>query len=86
MHFNLGNFLFIKQKKTQEAISYYKMAIKFKPDFAEAHNNLGNALVQKGEVKEAINHYRKTLRLKPGLVSVQKNLEMALLRIEKIED
>jgi tetratricopeptide (TPR) repeat protein len=76
--------LFAKQK-TEEAISYYKMAIEFKPEYFQAHNNLGNALVQKGEIKKAINHYRETVRLKPDLVSARKNLEMTLLRLEEYE-
>ena len=61
------------------------MAIKIKPDFALAHNNLGNALFQKGKMKEAIDHYRETLKLKPDLVAAQKNLETALLRSEELE-
>ena len=69
----------------EEAIDYFKEAIRIQPDFALAHNNLGNALFQKGAIKEAIGHYRKTLRLEPGLVSTQKNLEIALRRSEKLE-
>ena len=61
------------------------MAIKINPDFADAYNNLGNALVQKGEMKEAIDHYRETLKLKPDLVLAQKNLETALFRAQEIE-
>ena len=61
------------------------MAIKLKPDFAGAYNNLGNALLQKGELKEAIDHYRETLKLRPGFVAAQKNLEIALLRSEELE-
>ena len=61
------------------------MAIKLKPDFALAHYNLGNALLQNGEMKEAIDHYREVLKLKPDLVAAQKNLETALLRLEELE-
>ena len=39
-HNNLGIALFAKQKN-EEAISHYKMAIKIKPDYADAHYNLG---------------------------------------------
>ena len=61
------------------------MAIKLNPGYALAHNNLGNALLQKGEIKEAIDHYRETVRLKPDLIAAQKNLEMALLRSQGLE-
>ena len=58
------------------------MAIKIKPDFALAHYNLGNALLQNGEMKEAVHHFRETVRLKPDFVAAQKNLEMALRSME----
>jgi protein O-GlcNAc transferase len=46
----------VAERKIEEAIPHYKMAIKIKPDYAIAHNNLGNALVKKGEMKEVIDH------------------------------
>ena len=75
----------MSEQKTEEAISLFRKAIKLKPDFADAHNNLGNALLQKGEIKKAIDHYRETLKLKPDLVAAQKNLETALLLSEELE-
>ena len=71
--------------ETDEAISHYKMAIKFNPDYFLAHNNLGHALVQKGEMKEAVDHYRETVRLRPDLVAARENLEFALLRSQELE-
>jgi len=85
VHNNLGVALRVDEQKNEEAIYHYKMAIELKPDYAAAHNNLGNALFDKGEIKEAIDHYRETLKLKPDLVVAQKNLEMALLRSEELE-
>jgi len=70
---------------TEEAIDYFKEAIRIRPSFYVAHYNLGFALFQKGEIKEAIDHYRETLKLKPDLVVAQKNLEAALLRSEELE-
>jgi len=72
-------------KMTEEAIDYYKEAIRIRPGYSAAHYNLGSALFQKGEIKEAIDHYRETLKLKPDLVVAQKSLEMALLRSEELE-
>ena len=40
-----------------EAIRQYQEAIRLKPDYAEAHNNLGNALAEKGQMDEAIRQY-----------------------------
>jgi protein O-GlcNAc transferase len=42
-------------QKYDAAIDSYQQALKIKPDFAEAHNNMGNALTDKGELDAAIN-------------------------------
>ena len=69
----------------KEAISHYKMAIKFDPDHFWAHNKLGHALVQKGEIKEAADHYRETVRLRPDLDAARDNLGFALFQLQKLE-
>jgi len=68
-----------------EAISHYKMAIKLKPDYALAHNNLGSALSVEGKIEEAISHYKMAIKIKPDYAAAQKNLEMVLLRSEELE-
>ena len=42
-HINLGNAL-LTERKTEEGIFHYRMAIKLKPDFADARHNLKIAL------------------------------------------
>ena len=42
------------QSKLEEAIAAYRRAIGIKPDYAEAHCNLGNALKDQGKLEEAI--------------------------------
>ena len=61
-----------------EAISQYEEAIRLKPDNANAHNNLGNALRRKGRTGEAIRHFQEALRLKPDYADARKNLDAAL--------
>ena len=58
------------------------MAIKLNPDFADAHNNLGVALVAEGKNEEAISHYKMAIKLNPGFAAAQKNLETALRSME----
>ena len=47
------------------------------PDYAEAHNNLGNALASKGQIDEAIRHYQEALRL----AAPDREVEVALHHI-----
>ncbi len=47
------------QGKLDEAVACYRRAVELKPDFAEAHNNLGNAFKDQGELDEAAACYRR---------------------------
>ena len=62
-----------------EAIGEYREALRLKPDYAEAHNNLGVALEDRGSLDGAIAEYREALRLKPdfpqGRVGLGRSLE-----------
>ena len=64
--------------QVDEAIAHYRKALEIKPDYAEAHNNLGNALAGRGQVDEAIAHYRKALEIKPDYAEAHYNLGNAL--------
>ncbi len=64
--------------QVDEAIAHYRKALEIKPDYVEAHNNLGNALAGRGEVDEAIAHYRKALEIKPDYAEAHNNLGTAL--------
>ena len=44
------------------------------PTYAEAHNNLGNALQAQGQLAEAVSQYQQALRLKPDFVEAHNNL------------
>jgi Flp pilus assembly protein TadD len=63
-----------------EAIRQFQEVLRLKPDFAEVHNNLGNALAEKGQMDEAIRQYREALRLKPDDAFAHDNLARALRR------
>ena len=56
VYFNLANIL-SKIQRWDDAISAYKNAILLKNDFRNAHYNLGNAEVQRGEYQQALLHY-----------------------------
>jgi tetratricopeptide (TPR) repeat protein len=56
----------------------YKKAIKINQDFIEAHNDLGNVLLDRGRYKEAFNSFRKALTLRPGHPMLLTNLGNAM--------
>jgi tetratricopeptide (TPR) repeat protein len=67
--------------KTQEAIIFYEKAIKLKPDYAEAYNNLGNILSQFNNDKGAMDVFNKSMIVnsksfgpRVGLCNILQNL------------
>ena len=54
---------------------YKAEAVRLHPDFAEGHNNLGNALAALGRTDEAIGHYRAALEINPSYAEARSNLE-----------
>ena len=51
---------------------------KIYPNYAEAHNNLGVALLMQNRRDEAIRCFREALRIKPDYVSPQRNLHKVI--------
>jgi tetratricopeptide (TPR) repeat protein len=69
-----------------EAIAEYKKAIELDPKNAPAHNNLGNALRQKGRLDEAIAEYHKAIRLDPKFALAHDNVGIALTDKGRVDD
>jgi protein O-mannosyl-transferase len=69
-----------------EAIARYEAAIHLKPDLAEAHHNLANALAQlPGRLPDAIAYYEEAVRLKPDLVEAHNNLAVYYANAGRME-
>jgi tetratricopeptide (TPR) repeat protein len=61
-----------------EAAELYGRAVQRRPDFVEAHYNLGNALMKLGRNEAAVDAYCRAAELKPDLVAAHNNLGNAL--------
>ena len=68
-----------KAKPTRPSANSEK-AIRLRPDHADAHYNLGNALARQGHADEAIRQFQEALRLKPDNADAHNNLGLALAR------
>jgi Flp pilus assembly protein TadD len=69
----------MKAKRYAEAVAAFQRALKARPDFAEAHSNLGYSLRNTGKVDQAIAEYQEALRLKPDLAEAREYLGGAYL-------
>ena len=64
--------------RVQEAIGHWEQAVQIKPDFVEAHYNLGIALEQTGKAREAVKHFEQALQIRPDFT----NARNALARLQ----
>jgi tetratricopeptide (TPR) repeat protein len=64
-----------------EAARHYEKALKLNPSYAEAHNNLGNAMAALGHHEQAIASYEKALAIKPIYAEAHSNLASALMAL-----
>jgi tetratricopeptide (TPR) repeat protein len=68
------------------AVDAFRSAIAIDPEFAEAHNNLGNALRELGQLEEAEKHLRRALAIKPNYPEAHNNLGVALAKARRTDD
>ena len=93
-HNNLG-FLFLRRGELDQAISHFQTALNIRSSNAEAHynlgaalihNNLGNALARKGFSDEAISHYQEAVRLRTDYADAHYNFGSVLLQQGRIDE
>ena len=69
-----------------EATDCSRRAIAVRPDVAEAHNNLGNALLAQGQYQEAAASFVQAIKIKPGFEEAHNNLGSAYLKLGRLEE
>ena len=63
-----------RARRLAEAAAAYRQILMLLPNNAEAHNNLGNVLIDQGQVDEAAAQYERAVALKPTLFQAHNNL------------
>jgi tetratricopeptide (TPR) repeat protein len=63
-----------------DAIAEYQVALKIRPDYPEAHFNLGNALLAVGKPADAIAQFRAAVQAAPLYAEAHNNLGNAMLQ------
>lgn len=72
---NAMGFALAAQNKYPAAVRHYRSAIKAKPDYPVALNNLAFALEKQGKVEEARQLYSQVIDLEPGNKTAVKRLK-----------
>ena len=69
----------------QEAETVYRQILDIKPDFAEAHSNLGTVLQDLGRMDEAVASYHKALAINPDYAEAHYNLGIAFQELGNVD-
>ena len=69
----------------RDSESVWRQVLRIAPQSSIAWNNLGNVLLERGEVKEAIEHYQKALGIKPDFADAHFDLAVAFNEIGQLQ-
>ncbi|MGD0520556.1 MAG: tetratricopeptide repeat protein [Terracidiphilus sp.] len=72
----------IPRQAPVEAVEEYTQALRFDPENASTHNNLGVALLQLGEDEKALEQFSDALRLDPDYADARRNLALTQSRMK----
>ena len=62
--YHLVGTTYLQLKEQKPAIEYFKLSLKYNPNFPDTYNNMGIALAENKEHIEALNNYNKAIELK----------------------
>jgi tetratricopeptide (TPR) repeat protein len=75
----LGLLLGRKGADSREVLPSFQEAVRLRPDYAQAHNNIGLVLAQSDEDEKAIAEFREAIRLRPDYADAHANLGATLM-------
>jgi len=81
----LGSLL-AHEHKYDEAMAYYQTALRYQPDFPEAHFFMGDALDEQGKLDAALAEYQKALWFRPTQVQTHIFMGVALGKQKKYDE
>jgi hypothetical protein len=76
----------LEQARIEEAVDCYHTALNLKPDFPEAHFNLGTAISELGQPNAAVVCYRNAIALRPDNADALLNLGTALKELGELNE
>jgi len=84
--YNILGACYQSLKQLDSSVKMFETAISIKPDYAEAHFNLGVVLKESGHLNLAVESYKKAITLLPNYFGAHNNLGNALKQIGSLEE
>jgi protein O-mannosyl-transferase len=81
---NLGELLVSTNR--EEAMDYYQAALRLRPEYPEALNNMGYQLTQSGRLSEAIEYLQRAVHAAPDFSKALNNLGIALFKSGNVSE
>ena len=77
--YNIRGNRYAKLGQLDTAISDYEKALSIKPDYAEAHYNLGFSHHRLGQLDAAVRSYKKVVAIKPDCAEAHNNKILSVI-------
>jgi tetratricopeptide (TPR) repeat protein len=75
-----------QMQQLDNARKYYQLAVRYKPDYAEAINNIGTVYYARKSYGKAIRYYQKALKYAPNSASIYSNMGTAYFGRKKYDE
>lgn len=85
VYYNIGNAC-EKKNLPHQAVAAYKKAIQIKPDYQQAHNNLGKVYFTLDQYDDAIAEYSAAITIDPNFAYAYNNLGVLYNKLGRQED
>jgi len=84
-HSSVGTCL-VRVGRPEEAMPYFREALRLDPDHVNAFNGLGAAMTSMGRTEDSLNFYRAALAMEPDDSVTHNNLIVALTRLGRFDE
>jgi len=85
VYYNAGN-AYEKKNMPYEAVTVYKKAVQIKPDYQQAHNNLGKVYFTLSQYDDALTEYNNAIKIDPDFPYAYNNLGVLYNKLGRQED
>src|SRR5205085_1316051 len=83
---NVRGIALAREGRWDESIASFREAVRLRPNYPDAFNNLGNVLWFQRKLDEAVTAYEEAVRLAPNDAGAYANLGVVLRHQERLEE